>query len=1353
MGAKAQFDADFGKFISELARADVKLRDFDATADKSSAKMERLANSLNGNKLLEQAAVAVNAIKRIEGGVAGLNNGELKRYGTLIDAATDKLIRQGREVPPALAQVKSALDQQRAALEGTAKAAGETQGILGGLGGAIGTGLGIGAGLGAFDLVTRSVGAMKDAIVETITEGNKLSQLRSAFESLQGGSAPAAVALDDLRQATRGLVTDLDLMQAANKASLLGLGEMGIKTDELASVAVRLGKAMGQDAAKSVDDLTTALARQSPQILDNLGIKVNLTDANEKYAATLGKTVEALTDEEKKFAFATAAMDAAREKAETLGEQQLTLSEHISKASNSLTNLQGGIGEAINKSTILIGVVDNVIDRVDAMTEAVGLVGKEFKGAFGPLGTIAANLVSAAGGAELFAKAITATVVPALTLANVQFRVYAGMLETINTFRQGATGEINDVSFGPKRTSDIQLADATFGQHKRAQEALAEQQKNAADEYIKAQDAALRKIEDGTRKGNAKLDQLAKERTERLNRLTGRDALIAAQQTVKDLAAVGGVSALTPAQAAKTFSQLFDAREIAKAIAPGLTGGFTGALEQLAKSPAVRNEVRQASAAIFKTLLDPSDLRRVLATSGASTLIGRELSQALSPLPDAMKPAIADTYALRKGLADVSIPLSVINERFDKATKKTNDWQASLRNVSQAFANLSQISGGALDGITGALGTVLGAADAAVSAVEALGDLFGSEKFSKSNAGAALTGGLAGMAAGPQFAALLGDNRSGAGNFLAGGVGGGASAFAATGGNPYAVAAGFILGGVSALIAANAKEKALVEEMDRSRKALLSQFESREDLIAQARRVGFSEHDLNFKILDNTDDANAYANAVNDLNAAFEREKRQADALSKSLGNVAKVNGVLSRQQFLDVRDALFRDASTSAPTPTDGGRIRNPGTIVGGPDDASGPRGGPRSDVAEAFARQQGESLLQGLRRVLEQPGALTPSLVTAVGQSLPAALAEFQRQGVSSIDALKTLQPLIDQFQQKAVLAGAGSTPGFDALNAQLAILKDERLGPMIERANGAGQALGALQNLGLQTQETFSGFATSISDTVAGMDLLSTDGQNAMRLIQQPLQNVWQLQKDFGYQVSESTQALLDNAEAAGLIGEKFRPAEERIAEGITSIVERLDLLIEGFTNGFPQAAIEGAGKAAKGIEDAFGKLKPIVRVDYDTKERHPLGDELRDELADGGKAGADLAMREIEARLAQQERWHRLRDGIETEATIGAGLAADAIEDAFSRLRIRVPIHYEGDPNDLRITYPEDPRRGDPRITIPLPSEPPPTTSSSSGVDAARAATTSSTRGAVYMDGREVGEVVLRHAGDILEFNGV
>ncbi len=35
-GPKAQFDADFGKFVAELNRADVKLREFSASSDASS---------------------------------------------------------------------------------------------------------------------------------------------------------------------------------------------------------------------------------------------------------------------------------------------------------------------------------------------------------------------------------------------------------------------------------------------------------------------------------------------------------------------------------------------------------------------------------------------------------------------------------------------------------------------------------------------------------------------------------------------------------------------------------------------------------------------------------------------------------------------------------------------------------------------------------------------------------------------------------------------------------------------------------------------------------------------------------------------------------------------------------------------------------------------------------------------------------------------------------------------------------------------------------------------------------------------------------------------------------------------
>jgi hypothetical protein len=1284
MAAKATFDADFGQFISELTKVDVKLRQFQPEADKASAKLQRMADSLNGNKLLEQAAVAVNAIRRIDGGVAALNNGELRRYGTLIDAATEKLTRMGRDVPPALAQVKAALDQARKPLDDINKSAGETTSKLGGLGSAIGTGLGIGAGLGVFDLVSQGVSGIKDAIVETVQEGNKLSQLRTAFESLSGGSAPAAAALDDLRQATRGLVSDVDLLSAANKASLLGLGDMGIKTDELASIAVRLGKAMGQDAAKSVDDLTTALARQSPQILDNLGIKVDLSAATAKYAASIGKSVDALTEEERKFAFATAAMDAARSKAETLGEAKLTLTENISKVTNSLGNMQAGLGEAINKSDLLNAAAETVIDRLDELTGNVSALGREFEDAFGPLGEYATVFLKAAGGAKILSGVLEASLMPIVHVINLALKGTIQQLDRIAALREFFAGTLTDVQL-PGVGRDRTLLDPSAGQGKRAQDQLAADQKKLTAEYTKNQDEQLDRIKSNTQKGDRTLDQLAKARTERLNKLLGKDALIDAKQTIADvfgrLTSDGfqkgvGLSKLDDKTVLAIFDKLSDAKEIAKRVEPGAVKGITDALNKVAKHPAIEAATKRASQAIFEKMLGPDAIRG--AKSSIAGQSGAELLDAIFGTP-------GDFIESRNPLNAVLSLAPQVQSSLGKVKKGTDDWRTSLQNVSQAWANLSQVMGDTFGKFNQTIGTIFAGASAAKELVNSIGDLFGKTDFAKTDGGKKLAGafaGLAGLSTGAQLAQFGGGDALG--SFLAGGVGGAATGFT-TGllaGGPVAAGigagVGFAAGGIGALIAQAQNARQERQLMEQNREALIAQYGTREDLIEQARRVGFSEHRLQFQILDNTDDAASYADAVSALTAAFTREQREAEKLSKSLGNVAKVNGVLSQQQLTDVRGALFRDPGEIFNPDPGGGRVRNPGTISGAPDDPGGARGGPLQEAAEGFLRQQGQSLLAGLGRILEQPGALTPSLVKAVGQSLPGALAELERQGLSSVDALRTLQPLLEKFQEKAVLAGAGSTPGFDALNDQLRLLKDERLGPLIERANGAGQSLGALQNLGLLNQEIFSGFAESITDTVAGMDLLSSDGQNAMRLIRRDLQNVWQLQQDFGYEVDESTQKLLDQAEASGLIGDKFRPVEERMVEGIETIVDRLDKLIDGFTNGFPAAAAEGAERAKRAIATTFEGYSPILRVRY----------------------------------------------------------APDALPD----------------PNDSRVTYPEDRRGEEPTLPLP-PTEPVQRNPGTSSLRTIQAATAPTGRVGVYLDGRLSGEAILPHLGPILEFNGV
>ena len=61
-------------------------------------------------------------------------------------------------------------------------------------------------------------------------------------------------------------------------------------TDEMAEmfdIAQRLGRALGVDAAHSVESLITGIGRQSRLMLDNIGIIVDSEKAYESYANSL----------------------------------------------------------------------------------------------------------------------------------------------------------------------------------------------------------------------------------------------------------------------------------------------------------------------------------------------------------------------------------------------------------------------------------------------------------------------------------------------------------------------------------------------------------------------------------------------------------------------------------------------------------------------------------------------------------------------------------------------------------------------------------------------------------------------------------------------------------------------------------------------------------------------------------------------------------------------------------------------------------------------------------------------------------------------------------------------------------
>jgi hypothetical protein len=155
--------------------------------------------------------------------------------------------------------------------------------------------------------------------IKFVEFGAKVQQAETALNSLAQGAGTTGDAIVDAIQGAADFTIDrMSAMEAANKALLLGVAKSPEDFERLSKQAVLLGRAMGQDAAKSIDDFVTAAGRQSKQIADNLGLMVSAEDANKKYAEAIGKTVDELTDAERKQAFMTEMLIQAEDKTKDL---------------------------------------------------------------------------------------------------------------------------------------------------------------------------------------------------------------------------------------------------------------------------------------------------------------------------------------------------------------------------------------------------------------------------------------------------------------------------------------------------------------------------------------------------------------------------------------------------------------------------------------------------------------------------------------------------------------------------------------------------------------------------------------------------------------------------------------------------------------------------------------------------------------------------------------------------------------------------------------------------------------------------------------------------------------------------
>jgi TP901 family phage tail tape measure protein len=223
-----------------------------------------------------------------------------------------------------------------------------------------------------------------------------------------------------------------------------------------------------------------------------------------------------------------------------------------------------------------------------------------------------------------------------------------------------------------------------------------------------------------------------------------------------------------------------------------------------------------------------------------------------------------------------------------------------------------------------------------------------------------------------------------------------------------------------------------------------------------------------------------------------------------------------------------------------------------------------------------------------LEAKLARFPELSQKAAEAFSGALlgvyADLVEHGASPIEALERIGPGIQALQAQLSAAGIDAGPAFAELASMAAMATDEISGPLIEGVHGIGQGLIGLHNTGLLTEDMFAGLAEQVGASYLALEAQGRGGQQALRMMQPTLQTLWELQEDFGYELDDTTQSIVDQAEASGLVGDSFREAGDRMVAALDTLIGRFDLLLEAFGVDIPDSADD----AATDIEDSFNNL---------------------------------------------------------------------------------------------------------------------------------------------------------------------
>ena len=147
------------------------------------------------------------------------------------------------------------------------------------------------------DAVTNGIKALVDFGKESVQAAARVNELTLAavFLGMKGGSTQVEI---------EGMIKKMQEMGVTNDAAALTIAQLArynlnlAQSTELVKIAQDAAILTGKSASETLDDITRAIVDNMPRALKSAGLPIDAAAAEEIYAKSLGKTKEALTEDE-----------------------------------------------------------------------------------------------------------------------------------------------------------------------------------------------------------------------------------------------------------------------------------------------------------------------------------------------------------------------------------------------------------------------------------------------------------------------------------------------------------------------------------------------------------------------------------------------------------------------------------------------------------------------------------------------------------------------------------------------------------------------------------------------------------------------------------------------------------------------------------------------------------------------------------------------------------------------------------------------------------------------------------------------------------------------------------------------